>query len=109
MFLGLRYLPALIVSFVITDLVIGYHTGTYWTWGSVILIGLIAPVFAKNFNTRLGGALLSASIFFLITNFGVWSTGLYGYTFDGFLTCYILAIPFFTYSLISTFAFFISN
>ena len=40
--------------------------------------------------------------FFLITNFGVWSTGLYGYTFDGFLTCYILAIPFFTYSLIST-------
>ena len=101
-FLGLRYLPALIVSFVITDLVIGYHTGTHWTWGSVILIGLIAPVFAKNFNTRLGGALLSASIFFLITNFGVWSTGLYGYTFDGFLTCYILAIPFFTYSLIST-------
>ncbi len=101
-FLGLRYLPALIVSFVITDLVIGYHTGTHWTWGSVILIGLIAPVFAKNFNTRLVGALLSASIFFLITNFGVWSTGLYGYTFDGFLTCYILAIPFFTYSLIST-------
>ena len=101
-FLGLRYLPALIVSFVITDLVIGYHTGTHWTWGSVILIGLIAPVFAKNFNTRLGGALLSASIFFLITNFGVWSTGLYGYTFDGFFTCYILAIPFFAYSLIST-------
>ncbi len=101
-FLGLRYLPALIVSFVITDFVIGYHTGTHWTWGSVILIGLIAPVFAKNFNTRLGGALLSASIFFLITNFGVWSTGLYGYTFDGFLTCYILAIPFFAYSLIST-------
>ena len=65
-FLGLRYLPALIVSFVITDLVIGYHTGTHWTWGSVILIGLIAPVFAKNFNTRLGGALLSASIFFLL-------------------------------------------
>ena len=104
-FLGLRYLPALIVSFVITDLVIGYHTGTHWTWGSVILIGLIAPVFAKNFNTRLGGALLSASIFFLITNFGVWSTGLYGYTFNGFLTCYILAIPFFTYSLISTLLF----
>ena len=29
--LGLRYLPALIVSFVITDLIIGYHTGTHWT------------------------------------------------------------------------------
>ena len=49
-FLGFRYLPALIVSFVITDLVIGYHTGTHWTWGSVLIIGLIAPVFAKNFR-----------------------------------------------------------
>ncbi len=100
--LGLRYLPVLIISFVITDLIIGYHTGTHWTWGSVILIGLIVPLFAKNFNTRLSGALLSASIFFLITNFGVWCTGVYGYTFDGILTCYILAIPFFAYSLIST-------
>ena len=104
-FLGLRFIPALLISFALTDFIIGYHSGTHWTWGSVLLIGLIAPVFAKNFNTRLGGALLSASIFFIITNFGVWSTGLYGYTFYGFLTCYILAIPFFTYSLISTLLF----
>ena len=33
--LGLKYLPALLISFAITDLVIGYHTGTHWTWGSV--------------------------------------------------------------------------
>ena len=39
---GIRFLPAVLISFVITDLVIGYHAGTHWTWGSVLLIGLIA-------------------------------------------------------------------
>ena len=29
--LGIRFLPALIISFAITDLIIGYHSGTHWT------------------------------------------------------------------------------
>ena len=32
---GIRFLPALLISFAITDLIIGYHSGTHWTWGSV--------------------------------------------------------------------------
>ena len=35
--LGVRYLPALIASFILTDLVIGLHGVTLFTWGSVIL------------------------------------------------------------------------
>ena len=101
-FLGLRYLPILIISYVITDLVIGYHTGTHWDWGSIFLIGLVAPLFSKNFMTRFGGALLGACIFFVITNFGVWISGMYDITLDGLILCYTLAIPFFAYSLIST-------
>ena len=65
---GLRYIPVLLVSFVITDLVIGYHSGTHWTWGSVLVIGLISQYFGKNINLRLIGSLFGASIFFLITN-----------------------------------------
>ena len=103
--LGVRYLPMLLISFIITDLVIGYHTGTHWTWGSVLLIGLISQYLNKNINYRLVGALSGATIFFLITNFGVWTTGMYSYTFSGLLNCYVLAIPFFTYSLISTLLF----
>jgi len=103
--LGVRYLPALLVSFAITDLVIGYHTGTHWTWGSVLLIGLASQYFTKNLNWRLSGALLGACIFFVITNFGVWSTGMYGYTLLGLFNCFVLAVPFFTYSLISTIIF----
>jgi len=103
--LGLRFLPFLIISFAITDLIIGYHTGTHWTWGSVLLIGLVSQYFTKNINWRLSGALFGAFIFFVITNFGVWSSGMYGYTLQGFFNCFVLAIPFFTYSLISTIIF----
>jgi len=103
--LGIRYLPALIVSFAITDLFIGFHGTTLFTWGSVLFIGFLSKYFIKNIISRITGALVGACIFFVITNFGVWSIGNYGYTISGLLTCYILAIPFFTYSLISTFVF----
>ena len=104
-FLGLRFLPALLISFAITDLIIGYHSGTHWTWGSVLLIGLLSVYFTKNIKTRLIGAMSSAVIFFIVTNFGVWTTGMYGYTTQGFYTCYILAVPFFAYTCVSTLLF----
>jgi len=103
--LGLRFLPVLLISFAITDLVIGYHSGTHWTWGSIFLIGLISPLFAKNIKLRISGAMLGACIFFVVTNFGVWASGMYGYTLEGFFNCYVLAVPFFAYSLISTIIF----
>jgi len=49
--------------------------------------------------------LLGACLFFIVTNFGVWSLGSYGYSLNGFIACYTLALPFFAYSLISTFIF----
>ena len=104
-FLGITYIPYLILSFAITDIVIGYHTGTFFTWGSVFLIGIISQFFSKTLITRISGALIGALVFFIITNFGVWVSGMYGYTFSGLVSCYVLAIPFFSYSLISTFIF----
>ena len=103
--LGIRYLPALIVSFFITDYFIGFHAVTLFTWGSVILIGICSKFFLSNIYTRVSGSLLGAFIFYIITNFGVWSLGSYGYSLNGFILCYTLAVPFFAYSLISTFIF----
>jgi hypothetical protein len=103
--LGSRYLPALILSFVLTDFFIGFHSSVLFTWGSVIFIGFISQHLAKNTTFRILGALLGACAFFIITNFGVWSFGSYGYTLEGLLLCYTLAIPFFAYSLISTLLF----
>ena len=103
--LGIRYLPAFIISFAITDLFIGFHGITLFTWGAVIFIGFLSKHFIKNTISRISGALVGACIFFIVTNFGVWSIGSYGYTMNGLLTCYALAVPFFAYSLISTFIF----
>ena len=103
--LGARYLPSLIISFIITDLFIGFHSTALFTWGAVLFIGLLSKYFIKNITSRITGALAGACIFFIVTNFGVWSLGSYGYTLSGLLTCYTLAIPFFSYSLISTIVF----
>ena len=102
---GIRFIPYLIISFIITDFIIGYHNTTHWTWGSVLLIGLSSQLFLKNFLSRVSGAIFGATIFYLVTNFGVWVTGMYGFTFKGLISSYTLAIPFFTYSLISTIIF----
>ena len=103
--IGIRYLPALIMSFVITDFVIGFHGTTLFTWGSVVVIALGSKFFISSILTRISGALLGACLFFIITNFGVWSLGSYGYTLEGLFMCYTLAIPFFAYTMISTFMF----
>ena len=46
--LGLRFLPALLICFGLTDLIIGFHGTILFTWGSVIVIGLISTKFCKN-------------------------------------------------------------
>lgn len=102
---GVKFIPILLLSFIITDIVIGFHEVTLFTWGTVILIGLIAKLFGSNITTRISGALFGACLFYLITNFGVWSLGSYGYSLEGLIACYTLAIPFFAYSLISTLIF----
>ena len=104
-FFGRKFIPAVLVSFLITDLFIGFHNITFFTWGSVLVIGLFSKIFFKTLILRISGALVGALVFFILTNLGVWLLGSYGYSFNGFLMCYILALPFFGYSLISTIIF----
>tara|TARA_B110000196_G_scaffold267344_1_gene240977 strand:- start:1151 stop:1648 length:498 start_codon:yes stop_codon:yes gene_type:complete len=103
--LGIRFIPALIVSFAITDLIIGFHGVTLFTWGSIILIGFLSKFFISSLTSRISGALIGVGLFFLITNFGIWSLGSYGYTLEGLIVCYTLALPFLGNSLVSTLIF----
>ena len=99
---GRKFIPVIILSFLVTDIYLGFHDTVFFTWGTIILIGLFAKIFANTFLVRIIGALISSCLFFIITNFGVWTLGSYGLTFNGLITCYIMAIPFFAYNLIST-------
>ncbi len=103
--LGIKFIPALIASFFITDFFIGLHNLTFFTWGTVIIIGLISKLFTLNYRYRILGALTGAFLFYLISNFGVWLFGSYDYSYEGLILCYTLAIPFFINTLISTLIF----
>jgi hypothetical protein len=46
-------------------------------------------------------AILSATLFFLITNFGVWATGAYARNLSGLMMSYQMALPFFKMTLAS--------
>ena len=59
----------------------------------------------RRFWQRVAGAgLLSSTLFFVLTNFGVWAFGngtIYPHTASGLVECYVMALPFFRNSLIS--------
>ncbi len=104
-FFGVITLPITILAFAISDLLIGFHKYLLFTWGSLIVIGLISP-YLKNYFYRFFGCILAAFLFFLISNFGVWLlTNMYANDIDGLIKCYYLAIPFFGNTLISTIIF----
>ncbi len=98
-----NYLAPLFILF-ITDLVIGLHGTMMYIYSSFIVSAFLGETLLKhnpNFvRVGLVGA-LGASLFFLISNFGVWAEGLlYPKTLVGLVDCYIAAIPFFRNSLI---------
>ena len=103
--LGLKFLPFVLLSFIFTDIIIGFHNTLLFTWGSILLIGFISKYFMNSIKKRLIGAIIGAILFFIITNFGVWTSGFYGYSFNGLIECYTLAIPFFLNTLVSTILF----
>lgn len=102
---GVRYIPIIVFSYFITDMYFGFHSTLFFTWSSVVIIGIMSKYFNNNFKIRILGALFGAFLFYLISNFGVWINGYYGYSFEGLINCFTLAIPFFAYSMISTFIF----
>ena len=89
----------------VSDLIIGSHATVFWVYLSLILISLIGQVIKNNTSNILLYSILSSVLFFIITNFGVWSFGGYGYTFAGLIMSYTMAIPFFNNTLFSTFIF----
>lgn len=101
-YFGYRYIYLVLLCLVATDLILGFHSIIFFTWGSVVLIGLFSKFLNKSILNRTLGCIGGAIIFFVITNFGVWLSGSYGYTLNGLINCYTLALPFFGNTLIST-------
>jgi len=92
-----------IAAMFISDIAIGLHTTMVAVYLSFILIAFLGMKI-KNISSKsvLGNSILSAFIFFVITNFGVFIAGWYGYSFEGLVSCFTMAIPFFRATLTSS-------
>jgi len=104
----------LIVSMLIADLFIGFYENMIFVYLSLILISYTFYKFSKKINLKnlffygFAGSLT----FFIISNFGVWALGSpgindlpYEKSLSGLIECYILAIPFFGNTFLSTLVF----
>ena len=80
-----------IVSLFISDLFIGLHATIPFVYISFILIALLG-MYVKKIN--IVSVLVSSTIFFLVSNFGVWLL-YYPISVEGLIQCYTLALPFF--------------
>lgn len=98
----LRRRDAIIVpllTMLVSDLFIsGYYGPTmFYVYGSFILIGIIGLWLRthKSPVTILASSLFASSLFFTVTNFGVWTGNWYPHNLTGLVACYTAAIPFF--------------
>ncbi len=104
----LAFIIPILIMFM-TDLIIGLHGTMIFVYAAFAMsVGIGIGIRSKiNIFTVSGGAIGSAVLFFLITNFGTWITGMVGYPFtiEGLIACYAAGIPFFRNDLVSTLAY----
>lgn len=87
-----------LAALLLSDLVIGFHSTMLFVYGAFLLTVLVGWTLRDSRTaTRVGTlSLVTSSVFFLISNFGVWiSQGMYPMTGSGLMACYAAAIPFF--------------
>lgn len=94
-----------IVAMLISDAFIGFYHPLIMA--SVYLCFLLSAIIGfyikknKTLTNVIGGSLLSSIVFYLVTNYAVWAFGkFYPQTLAGLMQSYIMAIPFFRWTLL---------
>mgnify|MGYP000483490083 FL=1 len=102
----------LLISMLLVDVFIGFYKHMFFVYLSLFLITFIFFKISDkiNFKNLFVFGFLGSLIFYLVSNFGVWASGVlspitnlpYEKNLNGLINCYFLAIPFFTKTLTST-------
>ena len=104
----------LLISMLLADVFIGFYNNMLFVYLSLFLIAFVFFKISKkiNFKNLFVYSFIGSLIFFIISNFGVWALGspgaydvAYGKNLNGLVECYILAIPFFGNTFLSTLIF----
>jgi hypothetical protein len=86
----------------ISDAIIGFHNTMLFVYASIVaMVGIGMLLQNRKRVAPIAIATISGAIlFFIVTNFGVWAVGtMYPKTFEGLISCYVAAIPFFRNAL----------
>ena len=94
-----------LIALFLADLIVGFYNPVTmffvylgFFFGPIIGRLIIAP---RRSVGRIGAAVFSTStVFFVLSNLGVWLGGYYPLTLAGFVECYILAIPYYGVMLV---------
>ena len=101
----------LLISMLLADAFIGFYGNMLFVYLSLLLIVFIFHKISEkmNFKNLFIYGFIGSLIFFIISNFGVWALGspglndiAYEKNLNGLVECYILAIPFFGNTFLST-------
>ena len=104
----------LLVAMLLSDLFIGFYENIIFVYASLLLITFVFHKISKkiNFKNLFIYCFAGSLIFFIFSNFGVWALGspgvldvAYERNLSGLVECYILAIPFFGNTFLSTLIF----
>lgn len=78
------------------------HSTTIYVWGSFVLSAVIGWWLKRhqNLGNTAAAAIFASIQFFIITNFGVWAAGMYAPNLAGLAQSYIMALPFFRWTLL---------
>jgi len=102
----------LLIAMLLVDVFLGFYKHMLFVYLSLFLITFIFFKISDkiNFKNLFVFGFLGSLIFYLVSNFGVWASGVlspvtnlpYEKDLNGLISCYFLAIPFFKNTLFST-------
>jgi hypothetical protein len=91
-----------LASMFLADMFLGFHNTMLFVYGAILIAVSIGFLLRKSVSPMkvIGASVAGSVLFFVITNFGVWAVGsYYPKTWEGLMTCYTMAIPFFQRTL----------
>jgi hypothetical protein len=87
-----------LAALLLSDLVLGFHETMLFVYLGFALVVMLGWTLTEQKSvTRIATlSLVSSSLFFLVSNFGVWAMGTgYAANIHGLVECYVAGIPFF--------------
>lgn len=108
----------IIASLTLSNFILSYmyHWPLFGIWALFMYSGFLGITLLSHYLKQLKSSALWLQVgwvmvcsvgYWLWTNFGVWLEGWYGYSLQGFITCYMMALPYLNHALLGDVSWFL--